>query len=95
MDEENLPEDEPGQMPQIVLPPFEPGRPCPKCQAEGAQPRHHEIPVLIVFGQGSPWPCAGLDGRLGEHMCTKCESCGFAWMEGAPSGMGVASAYPP
>ena len=63
-----------------------PGRPCPECAAEGAQPKYHEQPLLIVFGRAPQWPCAGMDGRIGPHMCTRCESCGFAWMEAAPSG---------
>ena len=71
----------------VDLEPFSPGRTCPKCQAEGAKPRHHVRPVLIVFGSGGQWPCSGMDGEIGAHMCTRCELCGFAWMEAAPSGM--------
>lgn len=72
------------------LDPFTPGRACPRCQAEGAQPRYHAQPVLIVFGSGRQWPCAGMDGEVSAHMCTRCELCGFAWMESAPDGMDAA-----
>lgn len=73
-------------MPHQDLGPFVPGRACPQCQAEGAQPRYHASPVLIVFG-GEQWPCSGMDGKVGAHMCTRCGSCGYAWMESAVPGM--------
>jgi hypothetical protein len=69
---------------------FTPGRACPCCQAEGAQPQRHERPVLIVFGGGPQWPCSGMDATTGEHMCTRCGSCGYAWMETLPQGMDAA-----
>jgi hypothetical protein len=39
-----------------------------------------------VFGD-SQWPCTGKDEEIGAHMCTRCGSCGYAWMESASSGM--------
>jgi hypothetical protein len=39
-----------------------------------------------VFGD-SQWPCTGKDEETGAHMCTRCGSCGYAWMESASSGM--------
>lgn len=66
------------------LEPYMPGRPCPRCQAEGAKPDYHERPVLAVFGGSGQWPCSGLDGQLGPHMCTRCQ-CGYTWMESLSS----------
>lgn len=63
------------------LGPFQPGRPCPRCSAEGGQPAYHERPVVISFGKSGPWPCKDLEGKVMAHMCTKCPSCGFAWIE--------------
>lgn len=69
--------------------PFDPQHMCPKCGTEGARPHRHEKPVLIVFGSGPQWPCSGPDmaGQLGEHLCNRCEVCGYAWMEAVSEGM--------
>jgi hypothetical protein len=71
--------------PQLL--PYVPGRPCPKSATEGASPRYHERPVLAVFGSSGQWPCSGLDGQVGSHMCTRCE-CGYTWMESVSSDPG-------
>jgi hypothetical protein len=72
---------------QDEIDPYSPGRACPQCSAEGAQPHYHERPVLIVFGRTPDWPCSGKDGTLGVHMCIRCGSCGYAWTESAQPGM--------
>lgn len=69
------------QEPRVL--PYMPGRPCPRCQAEGAQPAHHPRPVRAVFGRSAQWPCSGLDAVLGAHMCLRCD-CGYTWMESLP-----------
>lgn len=76
---------------QETLGAFQPGRPCPRCSAEGAVPVHHELPVLISFGSARQWACAGMDGRITEHMCSKCPSCGFTWAEELPAGTAAPS----
>ncbi len=74
-------------MPRPDLEPFTPGKACPACQAESAQPHYHARPVLVVFGSEPQWPCSGKDGEMDAHMCTRCRSCGYAWTEAVPSGM--------
>jgi ribosomal protein L32 len=73
-------------MPRIALALYRPDHLCPRCGAEGARPNCHRAPVLVVFGGGPQWPCAGLDGSLGEHFCSRCENCGHAWMEAVVPG---------
>lgn len=63
------------------LGPYQPGRPCPACAAEGGQPARHERPLVISFGRSPSWPCSCMDGKIMAHMCTRCPSCGFAWIE--------------
>lgn len=75
--------------------PFDPDHVCPFCAAAGGEPVRHERPVLIVFGGGPQWPCAAdawRGGGPGEHLCARCQACGFAWME-LPPGAPPALAY--
>lgn len=81
-------------MPQNEPEPYSPGRMCPQCSAEGAKPEYHARPVLLVFGRGFQWPCAGSDGRQGPHMCVRCGSCGYAWTEGVQPGAGAVPLCP-
>jgi hypothetical protein len=70
---------------RLDLPPYRPDHLCPRCGSEGARPTRHRLPVLAVFGTGPPWPCTpwAVGGALGEHLCSRCEHCGYAWMEAA------------
>lgn len=78
-------------MPQkrLELQPYSPAHLCPQCGAEGAPPNYHGQTVLAVFGSAPPWPCSGpgMDGKVGAHICSKCQVCGFSWMEAVAPGM--------
>jgi hypothetical protein len=58
---------------------------CPKC-GEG------QVPVKWhSYGLSTPgWACANHDPRLrypgGEHLCRRCETCGYGWMESCGPG---------
>jgi hypothetical protein len=56
------------------------------CGAEGGQPVLHEEPLLAVFGGSPVWACVRLGSgtKVKEHFCSKCEICGFTWMENVP-----------
>lgn len=66
--------------------PYDPAHPCPLCGAEGGQPVHHREPLLAVFGGAPQWACVLLSPgtEVKAHFCSKCEICGFAWMENVP-----------
>lgn len=73
----------------LQLLPYDPQHICPACGAEGNPPRYHQGPLLIVFGKAPEWSCSGQDmqGRVGEHLCNRCESCSYTWMEAISPGM--------
>lgn len=64
-----------------ALEPFDPEHLCPLCGSGPATVVSHGQPVLVVFGSRGQYPCQGLDGRVGTHLCCRCEACGNAWME--------------
>jgi hypothetical protein len=72
---------------QEEIEPYSPGRACPACSAEAGKPRYHASPILITFGRGPRWPCSDMAPETGPHMCTRCESCGYAWTEDILPGM--------
>jgi hypothetical protein len=73
----------------LPLPPHDPAGLCPKCSGETISVTFHPQAVLDAETR---WPCMLLEpgGRpLGEHLCRRCGTCGFAWCEAA------ADAYAP
>jgi hypothetical protein len=66
--------------------PYDPAHPCPMCGTEGGAAVYHAEPLLIVFGGAPQWACLRVLPRsaIAEHFCSKCEMCGFAWIESLP-----------
>jgi hypothetical protein len=76
-------------MPEPVPEPFDPQHMCRACGAEGAPPVHHKQPILYAAGTAPQPACSGLGANslVGEHLCNRCESCGYTWMERVSAGM--------
>jgi len=67
--------------------PYDPAHPCPVCGTEGAAVVFHAEPLLVVFGGAPQWACLRVLPRSGMagHFCSKCEMCGFVWIESLPA----------
>lgn len=46
---------------------------CPKCGCLDPDVRHHPFPMYDSLH------CAATHNDSGEHLCFKCERCGFRW----------------
>lgn len=56
---------------------------CPKCTSRGIATVYHGCLVLNVGDKA--FPCGAwyrsriLTGEIGEHLCLRCQKCGYGW----------------
>lgn len=76
-----------GRVNEPIVQPYDPAHPCPVCGTEGGAAVFHGEPLLAVFGGTPQWAClrALPQSGLAGHFCSKCEMCGFAWIESLPA----------
>lgn len=74
------------------LPPFDPGRRCPKCQSAAVKVRHEpttdHFSCTVARDHAMPLggtPLERWNARWNrEHLERSCERCGFGWSESVP-----------
>jgi len=65
---------------------------CPKCGASehgtnALTVTYHSEPQLLSRYERVKWPCR-LGRPAGEHLCRRCERCGFGWCEAVVTAAG-------
>lgn len=71
---------------RLVLPPFDPAALCSKCGDERIELQYHAREQIVFPPKSSQPPCAAytlpeFDVEIGEHMCKRCSTCNYSWME--------------